>query len=191
MQYNNKRLFEDFFDKILNEGILDDEMLDADKIFKLTKERFGVTYRLLEAGYILPDGSLLDFSGRHQDPDNPDYFNNSRTVDHRDIYEIEYDENDEPTGVELDMQQFIRLGAIRIDANSGNINLFRKPTDKQFDIISRIVRRNDGCVIVDFGDSETTDCYIEYDEGTKYQRVIADIKRYFDEGIYPQGSEHY
>ena len=170
------------------ESVESQNVLDADKIFTLAKNRFGLTHSLLEAGYILPDGSLLDFSGRHQDRRASP---NRRTVDHRDIQEIEYDENDKPTGVEIDVQQFIRLGAIRIDCSSGNINLFCKPTDKQLDVIGRIARKNDGCVIIDFGDSENTDCYIEYDDGTKYQRIIADIKRYFDEGIYPPGSEHY
>jgi hypothetical protein len=35
-------------------------------LFKEAKERFGITYNLKEAGYVLPDGSMLDFSGRHQ-----------------------------------------------------------------------------------------------------------------------------
>lgn len=35
------------------------------KIFETAKELFGTTFDIREAGYILLDGSLLDFSGRH------------------------------------------------------------------------------------------------------------------------------
>ncbi|MBR3725821.1 MAG: hypothetical protein IKN11_10595 [Bacteroidales bacterium] len=35
------------------------------KIFETAKELFGTTFDIREAGYILLNGSLLDFSGRH------------------------------------------------------------------------------------------------------------------------------
>ena len=53
------------------------------KIFETAKELFGTTFDIREAGYILPDGSLLDFSGRHLLEGADDKFlRGRRTSDH-------------------------------------------------------------------------------------------------------------
>lgn len=85
----------------------------AASAFKSAKERMGTTQDIREAGYILPDGTLLDFSGKREGGPR-----GARAMDHR---EIDYD------GVPRDeysagMIEFMRMGAIRIDANSGLIS---------------------------------------------------------------------
>jgi len=35
-------------------------------IFNVSKKIFGVTYNPSESGYILPDGEMLDFSGKSE-----------------------------------------------------------------------------------------------------------------------------
>ena len=163
---------------------------ESQAIFDKAKEIFGTTNNINEAGYILPDGAMLDFSGRRTLDEGTDdgFLRGRRTEDHRDIQQIEYEKDgNTPSGVNTDMPDFIRRGAIRIDSNAGVINLAVKPTQQQRWPIRRIVEANDGDVQVDFGDGWDSDHYVEYD-GAKPSRVLADIDRYFDEGIKPEGN---
>lgn len=47
------------------------------------KKHFGTTKDMREAGYIMPGGEMLDFSGRHYSEDHPSLAGH-RNVDHRD-----------------------------------------------------------------------------------------------------------
>lgn len=59
-------------------------------IFSLAKERFGTTNDIRECGYVLPDGSMLDFSGRHMVTGDTDtsHLKGRRSVDHREIGDL-------------------------------------------------------------------------------------------------------
>lgn len=163
---------------------------ESQAIFDKAKEIFGTTTDIREAGYVLPDGTMLDFSGRHglNKGDDDSFLRGERTSDHRDIRQIEYEKDgNTPSGVNTDMPDFIRRGAIRIDDGAGVINLYVKPTKEQRWPLRRLIERNDGDVQVDFGDGWDSDHYVEY-EGAKPSRVLADIDRYFDEGIKPEGN---
>lgn len=160
---------------------------DSDKLFAIAKERFGTTNDLREAGYILPDGSLLDFSGRHwtDDENEKSHLAGHRTVDHKDIQDLEFEKDGNTrTGIEITLPDFIRMGAVRIDG-SGVVNLAVKPTEDQRYAIGRLVRSVDGNVDVDFGDGYQTDHYVQYSDAG-YAKVLADIDRYFDHGIKPE-----
>lgn len=166
---------------------------ESEEIFNAAKEKFGRTYDIREAGYVLPDGTMLDFSGRHELDKGTDdsSLKGSRSTDHREIRKIAYkydnDGNEIETGIETTMPDFIKRGGIRIDDNAGTINLAVKPTPEQREVLRRLIQRNDGDVSVDFGDGWDSDHYVEY-EGVRPQRVLADIDRYFDEGIKPEGN---
>ena len=97
--------------------------------FNKAVDYFGTTTNLNIAGYILPDGRLLDFSGKKFGADG-----RNRTIDHREVGDA-YDN-------EIDMDDFLKNGAIRIDATSGSINIGAKPTTAQMRIIEQIVARN-------------------------------------------------
>ena len=157
------------------------------KIFDAAKSKFGTTYDMREAGYILPDGSMLDFSGRHQVEGDASFLNGDRTVDHREISDIAYDADDNETGINTDLGDFLDRGAIRIDSNAGAINLNVAPTKAQKERLKRLIERNDGYVYVDFGKGWDTEHYAEY-EAARASRVLGDIERYFDEGIKPAGN---
>ena len=158
------------------------------KIFDAAKSKFGTTYDMREAGYILPDGSMLDFSGRHQViGGDTSFLNGDRTVDHREISDIAYDADDNETGINTDLGDFLDRGAIRIDSNAGAINLNVAPTKAQKDRLKRLIERNEGYVYVDFGKGWNTEHYAEY-EAARASRVLGDIDRYFDEGIKPTGN---
>lgn len=161
---------------------------ETEKIFATAKEKFGTTYDMREAGYILPDGSMLDFSGRHQVRGrDTSFLNGDRTVDHREIADIAYDFDENETGVKTDLGDFLDRGAIRIDYNAGSINLNVAPTKAQKDRLKRLIERNEGYVYVDFGKGWDTEHYAEY-EAARATRVLGDIDRYFDEGIKPTGN---
>lgn len=160
----------------------------TETIFAAAKEKFGITYDMREAGYILPDGSMLDFSGKHEIRGaDTSFLNGHRYVDHRAIQEIAYDFDENETGVETDMGDFLDRGAIRIDYNAGVINLNVAPTKAQKDRLKRLIERNDGDVYIDFGKGWDTEHYVEY-ESARASRVLADIDRYFNEGIKPSGN---
>ena len=160
--------------------------IGTEELFDRAKKHFGVTNDLREAGYILPDGTMLDFSGRHMLDKGQDsrHLSGQRHVDHREVQSLAYEaDGDTPTGIETSMQDFIGRGAIRIDDNAGSINLSQKPTPKQAQVLRRLIQRNNGYVMVEIGNGWDTEHYGEYDDGTKASKVLGDIDRYFDEGI--------
>lgn len=145
---------------------------------------FGRTFKWAETGYITTDGKRLDFSGRHDG--GPGGY---RTVDHRDIRDalgLDYG-GDDYSGA---MVQFMGEGNIRISPESGGINLSVMPTKAQLDILSDFISKQRGEVILDLdtpgGDTVSS---TEYPRGTHANKVLADIKAYFEEGKQPQVSE--
>ena len=164
----------------INEGIENNS-----NIFELAKERFGVTNDIRECGYILPDGSMLDFTGRHMTDGDASYLRGRRNVDHRDIVDLNYEKDlKTKSGLDISMEQFIRSGAIRIHCSNtwSSINLFVKPTPQQINVLLRLIQYSKGCVTVEIGDGNESLSYAEYDE-VRPRRVTSDIIKYFDEGI--------
>lgn len=135
-------------------------------------------------GYVLLDGSKLDFSGKHDGAPG-----GGRTVDHLDITDalgMDYGGNEYSDGV----IQFMREGNIRISPESGGINLSVLPTKAQFDSLSDFISRNRGEVILDIDDENGNALSsTEYPKGTHANKVIADIKKYFETGETPFVSE--
>ena len=149
-----------------------------DEITSSAKKHFGITYDWNKAGYILTDGSRLDFSGKHQG-----YDTGMRSVDHRDIGEVYSDGSD---GVSA-MIDFMQKGNIRIMPESNSINLSSAPTAKQETALRQFIRRANGEVIVDIDDANgKTVRSLEYDAGTSTETILNDISQYFSKGA---GSE--
>lgn len=104
-------------------------------------KKFGVTNNINEAGYIMRNGDMLDFSGKNEGG-SP----NNRSLDHRDINKIFDNKNLNLTKKENDyiketnygyVSSFTsRTGAIRYDGSGGNrIDLSTVPTQEQKNII--------------------------------------------------------
>ena len=175
-----------------------EELRDSEEtkaLFDYAKKRFGRTFDLREAGYILPDGVMLDFSGRHEMNPGSDtsHLAGYRSVYHRYVADLNYkpeDDGGEKTGFKTDMADFINRGAIRMDGNIGSINLTMKPTSKQKTILQRLIQRMDGDVWVDFGNGWDTEHSAEY-SGVRPMRVLSDIDKYYDEGIKPEGNTRF
>lgn len=142
---------------------------------------FGRTYLWKEAGYLLPDGKRLDFSGRHEGASGGE-----RTVDHRDIEAI-YPEGTDGVSAMID---FMSRGAIRISPESGGINLSVRPTRYQESLLENFITTNHGEVYLDIDSTDgRTAASVEYPRGTKASKVIQDIRNWFDEGVKPYVSE--
>ena len=146
---------------------------------------FGKTYKWSETGYVLLDGSRLDFSGRHEGGSG-----GYRSVDHRDISDAfggDFGDGSYTGG----MVQFMQEGNIRISPESGGINLAVMPTRAQMDSLSDFISRERGEVILDIDDENgNTLSSTEYPKGTHANKVLQDIRNYFQSGQTPQaGSE--
>lgn len=144
---------------------------------------FGRTYKWSETGYVLLNGARLDFSGRHEGGSG-----GYRSVDHRDIIDAlgeDYGGGDYTGG----MVRFMQEGNIRISPESGGINLAVMPTKAQMDALSDFISKERGEVILDIDDaSGNTISSTEYPRGTHANKVLQDIRNYFNDGTLPEVS---
>lgn len=151
--------------------------------FALAKEYFGVTNDIRECGYILPDGAMLDFTGRHMLKPGTDssHLKGRRSIDHREINSIGWSDDGNVKNFDFSMSQFIKMGAIRIHCsnNWSSINLFKKPTREQINPLLRLIQYSKGNVTVEIGDGDNSYEYAEWDEANP-RRVVNDVIRYFD-----------
>lgn len=148
---------------------------------KTAEAYFGTTYKINEAGYLLTDGKLLDFSGRHEG--GPGGY---RTVDHRDIvdaFDGDYGDGSYSGG----MIEFMRAGNIRLSPESGGINLSTMPTKAQMSTLDRYITSFRGEVILDIDDGDgNIVASIEYPKRTYSKKVTDAIKEYFENGTIPE-----
>lgn len=151
-----------------------DESFRPDKaLIDNAKETFGITDDIREAGYVLPDGTMLDFSGRHWGLDDFEA-RGQRQVDHIDIGET--DGIKDTTGNE--MYDFMaQTGAMRVSMADGNsvASIAREPTAQQLAVLGRATNRKylalsfntpDGRIVSD----------IEFDSAS-----LGKIERFLDE----------
>jgi hypothetical protein len=106
------------------------------KWIKRGEKIFDNTYDLREAGYLLPEGNFLDFSGRNQGG-----WGGMRTFDHRDIWQAMSGRGGGTEG----MYKFMKnADAIRthFDGDTLYLNLFNKtkPTEAQIKALSQYNR---------------------------------------------------
>ena len=103
---------------------------------KAAIEEFGLTYDLAEAGYVLTNGDMLDFSGKREGG-SPGV----RSYDHRQIGVAFEDYDIETLGGTDGMMYFMQeSGAIRISyyGDDVTIDIAAYPTTKQFDWLKEI-----------------------------------------------------
>jgi hypothetical protein len=142
---------------------------------------FGSTKNYDVAGYILGNGIMLDFSGKHWGDD----YSTSRQVDHRDIQEV-LGNRGSNNGVNA-MIDMIGNGNIRLMPEVGGINLAVKPNSTQMSQLRGYINHFKGEVEIDIDEvgGDTIHSF-SYTRGTSSAKVLADIKAYFDEGIVPE-----
>jgi DNA-cytosine methyltransferase len=148
----------------------------TDAEYETLKKHFGVTANFRVAGYLLPDGKLLDFSGKHWG----DTTSRSRQVDHRDVQEVLERGNN---GIS-DMVDMIGSGCIRLMPETGGINLAVYPNEKQRRVLSIYIKQmlaTEGQVIIDYdavgGDTVHSRVYEKYASSSQ---ILSDIRNYFN-----------
>ena len=141
---------------------------------KKALKAFKTTTNYNEAGYMLPDGKMLNFSGGER---------NHRYRDHREIGEIY-----EATNGAAALNRFLSDGNIRIMAESPGIDIASgvEPTKEQYAAIKRFVNANgvkDRKFFVDFShaDGRRAGNY-SYEGAVNADRVVNDIKYYYENG---------
>lgn len=108
-------------------------------IAERAKEKFGLTEEILEAGYVLDDGFLLNFSGGCI---------TERNLDHRKVIEL-YGKHMGSGYEDQYMSLFqIEANAIRISESEGDLsiqlNVGQKPTNFQWLKIGQLLREASG-----------------------------------------------
>jgi hypothetical protein len=152
----------------------------SEELFDLAIEEFGLTSNLHEAGYILPNGSLLKLGA-----------NGRRDTDHRAIEAIYYNNNIQiwdNTYRYNYVVDFMNNRAIRIDVNTGLLDMTREPTPEQYRVLSNFARISGGDIDIDFtNETGNTICSASY-ENAKPQRIVFDIKNFYENNINPIGN---
>ena len=137
-------------------------------------KKFGITKKFENAGYMLPDGKLLDFS------DGQGY----RVLDHREIKNV-LDFLPDGQNYSDGLIQFMNMGNIRMQI--GGIDISRMPSNEQIPVLRKFFKENNGEITVDFskenGDNAGS---VEYPAGTSSDRILNDIKSYFTTGNVPK-----
>ena len=138
-------------------------------INKKAIEHFGTTTNMLEGGYILTDGNILDFSGK-----NESGVSGVRYTDHREIGEIL-----ESNGTEA-LIDFMNLGNIRLNPESHGFDIAITPTKEQIRVLIDYINYFRGEVIVDISDLKGNNIkYFEYNQKTLSSKIINDITKCF------------
>ena len=149
-------------------------MSAPDYFRKKALKSFKTTTNFNEAGYLLPDGKLLNFSGGER---------NHRYRDHREIGEIYEATN----GVNA-LNRFMRDGNIRIMAESPGIDITSgvEPTNEQYAALRRFIKSNgvdEGQFFVDFSDADGRNVGKYAYQGRIFaDRIINDIKYFYQTG---------
>ena len=149
--------------------------LSAEEYFrKKALKAFKTTTNFNEAGYLLPDGKMLNFSGGER---------NHRHRDHREIGEIY-----EATNGVRALNRFLSDGNIRVMAESPGIDLAAavEPTEAQYAAIRKFVNsigKKDGKFFIDFSDVDghRRGNYF-YTDSVNADRIIKDIQHFYRTG---------
>lgn len=123
-----KGFFEEY--KIINKFANDEEDSNGMSLTEKAINHFGTTYNFDEAGYIFPDGQLLDLSGKNKGGSG-----GYRAYDHRNISIIMDDLKDSPSE---NMRDFmIETGAIRFSKHDDYalFDMEKWPSREQLNII--------------------------------------------------------
>lgn len=156
---------------------------DSKKHFSKAKRYFGTTNSLKLAGYILPDGALLNLSADGYD----------RNRDHRDITHVFQN-----AGMEVPseygsgtpyMRAFMEMGAVRINGDHGQVDIATPLTGYQEQILGVLFARNDGEIDLDVTDKDYGRDARQYAKGTSPERILRDIGIFYRTGSLPKRSE--
>ena len=150
---------------------------------KLAVEQFGTTDRFERAGYILPDGRMLDFAQN----------DSTRDTDHREILGV-FGPAEVPNGTEA-LNKFLADGNVRVMAEAPGVDIAAKtpPTEQQLRQIHAMVEQLGSEKRRFTLDISTTDGRVaaskEYSGKVDAEKVVREIREYYKTGELPAESE--
>ena len=158
------------------EAIQKSGLSEGDYFRKAAVKEFGYTPYFYDAGYLLPNGKMLNFSG-----EKGQHFG-TRGEDHRGIGAIFED----TTGTDA-MIRFMNQGNIRVMAETPGIDIYSgaEPTNEQYYMIKKMAKEYSGETYfsVDFSDENGSNIgSLEYENKINPDRIVNDIKHYFATG---------
>jgi hypothetical protein len=195
--------------KILDTQIITEEVestsyrLTTQESYELhdtAKRIFGTTENPKEAGYILLDGEMLDFSGKNEGG-TP----GTRSYDHRQINQVGIVSDEEYYGAsgeerwsDIGMEEFIESGAIRWMPEANSFNLMDSPDTPQLSRMRQLVEDANGEVIVEAQEGKKAiskfageGLYREYEEGTPFEEIKRDILQFYRTGKGPSITQQF
>ena len=144
--------------------------------YKDLEKNFGTTGNFKVAGYLLTNGKLLDFSGKHWG----DTTSRMRQVDHREAEEVLGRGNN---GVNA-MIDMIGNGNIRLMPEVGGINLAVYPNEKQRRVLSVYINymlNTEGQIVIDYDAVGGDTVYSKtYGKTATSKQILNDIRNYFN-----------
>lgn len=169
------KTFKEFIDESYRNRTHD----ESNEIDRLAVRYFGTTRNFKIGGYVLKDGTILDFSESNMGSDGLD-----RYADHRYINRItyNYDTDEQISDIEEpDIWEYIDLGNIRINYPSG-FDLAQPMTPEQERVMRRYIQdcaraSRNGFYVTIFKEGKTQE-YFEYDK-IYVDMIMKDIDNYF------------
>ena len=149
----------------------------------LAKEQFGVTEEFRRAGYILPDGQMLDFAQNDR----------SRDTDHREILEV-FGPAEVKNGTEA-LNEFLLDGNVRVMAEAPGVDISADtaPTAQQLEQIRKMAEQLSGERGQFTLDISTADGRVaaskEYSGRVDADKVVREIRDYYRTGELAQESQ--
>ena len=150
---------------------------------KLAVEQFGTTDRFERAGYILPDGRMLNFAQN----------DGTRDTDHREILDA-FGPAEVSNGTEA-LNEFLADGNVRVMAEAPGVDIAAKtpPTEQQLRQIRAMVEQLGSEKRRFTLDISTTDGRVaaskEYSGKVDADKVVREIREYYKTGEFPAESE--
>ena len=150
---------------------------------KLAVEQFGTTDRFERAGYILPDGRMLNFAQN----------DGTRDTDHREILDA-FGPAEVSNGTEA-LNEFLADGNVRVMAEAPGVDIAAKtpPTEQQLRQIRAMVEQLGSEKRRFTLDISTTDGRVaaskEYSGKVDTDKVVREIREYYKTGELPAESE--
>ena len=168
------------FEEFIEESYGNRTPNEISEIDKLAVRYFGTTNNFKIGGYVMRDGTILDFSERNQGSDGLD-----RYADHRYINRINFDNqtNEKITDIDSpDIWEFIDLGNIRINFSRG-FDLSQPMTPEQKNVMYKYIQQcakinRNGFYITVFKEGKAIK-HFDYDK-IYLDIIMRDLDRYFE-----------
>lgn len=162
----DRRTLQEIYDEHADDESADTFQSSSD-LFEWAKRAKGTTENINEAGYVLPDGTMLDFSGKRSGAMGGD-----RQEDHR---QLNLPLTNDLQGTDL-MVAFMRMGGIRIDAGVPMVDIAAEPTRAQEKIIKRLAESREEPLVVGLEDRGRTTMFESEADPVK---TVGQIRRFF------------